>query len=166
MPEEEAFCVLVQLLKNYKLRGHFLPQSELLSQRLYQLEGLVGDNLPHVQRHLISNTVRSNTYAHQWFATLFNFKFPLETVFRIYDVLFSEGVDTIFQFSVALLSKNQSTILGLEYDDLVNFLKNDLLLVYNVSANLNSTHSVLTFVHNIVKCKSARERCVSNTNRN
>lgn len=135
MPEEEAFCVLVQLLKNYNLRGHFLPQSELLSQRLYQLEGLVGDNLPHVQRHLISNGVRSNLYAQQWFVTVFAFKFPLDTVFRIYDMLFSEGIETLFQFSIALLSKNQSTLLGLEYDDLINFLKNDLLLAYKVCAN-------------------------------
>ncbi|OBZ82876.1 hypothetical protein A0J61_09077 [Choanephora cucurbitarum] len=51
MPEEEAFCIPVQLTNKYNLRGHFLPQSELLSQRLYQLEGLVADHLPHIQRH-------------------------------------------------------------------------------------------------------------------
>jgi hypothetical protein len=132
MPEEEAFCVLVQLMNKYSLRGHFLTQPDLISQRLYQLEGLVGDHLPHVQRHLLQQGVRSNAYAYQWFSTLFAFRFPLETVFRIYDMIFAEGVETLFRFSLALLERNQSTLLSLEYDDLIQFLKSDLLNVYKV----------------------------------
>jgi hypothetical protein len=138
MPEEEAFCVLVQLMNKYNLRGHFLPQSDLISQRLYQLEGLVADNLPHIQRHFEAHGVRSNIYAYQWFSTLFAFKFPLDTVFRIYDMIFAEGMETLFRFSLALLERNQSTILSLEFDDLVNFLKNDLLEVYKVSSFFNT----------------------------
>lgn len=133
MPEEEAFCIIVQLMNKYDLRGHFLPQSDLLSQRLYQLEGLVADHLPHIQRHFQAHGVRSNMYAYQWFSTLFAYKFPLDTVFRIYDMIFAEGIETLHRFSVALLEKNQSTILSLEFDDLVNFLKSDLLEIYMVT---------------------------------
>ena len=132
MPEEEAFCVLVQLMNKYNLRGHFLPQSDLLSQRLFQLEGLVADHLPHIQRHFEAHGIRSNVYAYQWFSTLFAFKFPLDTVYRIYDMIFAEGIETLYRFSIALLQKNQSTILSLEFDELINFLKNDLLEVYKV----------------------------------
>ncbi|KAF1797508.1 rab-GTPase-TBC domain-containing protein [Mucor lusitanicus] len=135
MPEEEAFCVIVQLMNKYDLRGHFLPQSDLLSQRLYQLEGLVADHLPHIQRHFQAHGVRSNMYAYQWFSTLFAYKFPLDTVFRIYDMIFAEGIETLHRFSVALLERNQSTILSLEFDDLVNFLKSDLLEIYMENAN-------------------------------
>ncbi|OBZ83635.1 GTPase-activating protein GYP5 [Choanephora cucurbitarum] len=135
MPEEEAFCVLVQLMNKYNLRGHFLPQSDLLSQRLFQLEGLVADHLPHIQRHFEAHGIRSNVYAYQWFSTLFAFKFPLDTVYRIYDMIFAEGIETLYRFSIALLQKNQSTILSLEFDELINFLKNDLLEVYKNNSN-------------------------------
>jgi hypothetical protein len=133
MPEEEAFCVLVQLMNKYGLRGHFLPQADLIAQKLYQLEGLVADHLPHIQRHFEGQGVRASVYAHQWFSTLFVYKFPLDTVFRIFDMIFAEGIETLLRFSLALLEKNQSTILSLEFEDLVNFLKNDLLDVYQVS---------------------------------
>ncbi|KAI9280687.1 rab-GTPase-TBC domain-containing protein [Sporodiniella umbellata] len=82
MPEEEAFCVLVQLMNKYGLRGHFLPQEGLISRRLYQLSGLLGDHLPHLHRHFELHGIKSDTYANQWFNTLFAYKFPLETVYH------------------------------------------------------------------------------------
>ncbi|KAG1218193.1 hypothetical protein G6F35_008517 [Rhizopus arrhizus] len=130
MPEEETFCVLVQLMNKYGLRGHFLPQSNLLSRRLYQLNGVVGDQLPHLQRHFEAHCVKSNAYAYQWFSTLFVYKFPMDTVYRIYDMIFAEGIETLFRFSLALLEKNQPILLSLEYDDLTDFLKNNLLYIY------------------------------------
>ncbi|GAA5815319.1 hypothetical protein MFLAVUS_008825 [Mucor flavus] len=135
MPEEEAFCVLVQLMNKYNLRNHFVPQSELISQRLYQLEGLIADHLPHIQRHFEAHRIRSNTYAYQWFSTLFTFKIPTDIVFRIYDIILSEGLETLLRFSLALIQKNQATILSLEFDDLVHYLKNDLLEPYKDNAN-------------------------------
>ncbi|KAI7908130.1 rab-GTPase-TBC domain-containing protein [Cokeromyces recurvatus] len=135
MPEEEAFCVVVQLMNKYNLRAHFLPQSDLLSQRLYQLEGLIADHLPHIQRHLKEYGVKSSIFAYPWFSTLFSFKFPLDAVYRIYDVIFTEGIMSLFRFALALLEKNQSTILSLEFEDLTNFLKNGLLEIYHGDMN-------------------------------
>lgn len=133
MPEEEAFCILVQLMQNYKLRGHFTPQLDLLRQRLFQFDGLLQDFLPHIHRHFAEQGVRSNMYASQWFLTMFAYKFPLKVVYRIYDTLFTEGVDCLFRIGLALLSKNQSTILSLEFESLVTYLKDDMLTIYNVS---------------------------------
>ncbi|KAG1051043.1 hypothetical protein G6F46_008507 [Rhizopus delemar] len=130
MPEEETFCVLVQLMNKYGLRGHFLPQPDLLSRRLYQLNGLLADYLPHLHRHFEAHDIKSNMYAYQWFNTLFAYKFPMDIVFRIYDMIFAEGIETLFRFSLALMEKNQSTLLSLEYDDLTLYLKNKLLFIY------------------------------------
>lgn len=132
MPEEETFCVLVQLMNKYGLRGHFLPQPDLLSRRLYQLNGLLADHLPHLHRHFEAHDIKSNMYAYQWFNTLFAYKFPMDIVFRIYDMIFAEGIETLFRFSLALMEKNQSTLLSLEYDDLTLYLKNKLLFIYQV----------------------------------
>ena len=41
MPEEEAFCVLVKLMHNYKLRELFKPSMADLGLCFYQLEKLV-----------------------------------------------------------------------------------------------------------------------------
>lgn len=132
MPEEEAFCILVQLMQHYELRGHFTPQLDLLRQRLFQFDGLLLDYLPHIHRHFSEQGVRSNMYASQWFLTMFAYKFPLKVVYRIYDTLFTEGVDCLFRIGLALLSKNQSTILSLDFESLVTYLKDGMLTIYNV----------------------------------
>ncbi|KAI9490639.1 rab-GTPase-TBC domain-containing protein [Zychaea mexicana] len=130
MPEEEAFCVLVQIMTRYELRGQFKPQPDLLSQRLYQLTYLANDHLPHVHRHFELQGIQTNMYAMPWFISLFAFKFPLDVVFRIYDNFLSDGVEVLFRVALALLEKNQSNILVLEYDKLLQFLKHDLLRIY------------------------------------
>ena len=41
MPEEEAFCVLVQLMHSFKLRDLYKPSMADLSLCFYQLDKLV-----------------------------------------------------------------------------------------------------------------------------
>ena len=41
MPEEEAFCVLVQLMQSYKMRDLYKPSMADLSLCFYQLDKLV-----------------------------------------------------------------------------------------------------------------------------
>lgn len=132
MPEEEAFCVLVQLMQRYGLRGHYTPQADLLSQRLYQLAWLLGDHLPHIHRHIESQGIQSSQYATNWLISLFGYKFPLDLVLRIYDALLTEGTDVLLRIILALMKKNQSNILSLEYDALLQYLKNNMLAVYKV----------------------------------
>ncbi|KAI7855688.1 rab-GTPase-TBC domain-containing protein [Circinella umbellata] len=130
MPDDEAFCVLVKLMDNYGLRGHFTPDMEGLHLRLYQFDALVEEYLPHVARHLQQQGIGSTMYASQWFMTLFAYKFPLELVFRIYDLILTEGVRSIFQFAIAVLKRNETAILGLDFEHLLNFLKNGLFEEY------------------------------------
>lgn len=132
MPDDEAFCVLVQLMEKYGFRGHFTPDMEGLHLRLYQFDALVEEHLPHIARHLAQQGVGSTMYASQWFMTLFAYKFPLNLVFRIYDIVFTEGVIAVLKIAVALLKRNQTTILGLDFEHLLDFLKNGLFEEYKV----------------------------------
>ncbi|KAJ2960502.1 hypothetical protein NQZ79_g4142 [Umbelopsis isabellina] len=118
------------LLLNYGLRGHYTPDMEGLQLHLFQYERLLGEQLPHIYNHLQRKGISSTMYASQWFMTLFAYKFPLEVVFRIYDILLSEGVESIIRFAIALLRKNEKTILSLEFEALLHFLKNDLFTEY------------------------------------
>ncbi|KAL6622268.1 RabGAP/TBC [Neocallimastix californiae] len=130
MPDKEAFCVLVRLLEEYNMRGLYTPNMEGLQLRLYQFDHLLYDILPKVARHLENEGIRSTMYASQWFMTLFAYKFPLELVFRILDVLFAEGFVSIFKIAFALLKKNQDFILEFEFESLIDFLKNGLFDIY------------------------------------
>lgn len=126
MPEEETFCVLVQIMHRYGLRDYFLPQSNFLSQRLYQFSVLVSENIPHISRHLEFQGIQDNMYAARWFTSIFACKFPFDFVFRVYDLFLSEGQDVLLRVALAVLNQNQATILALEHDNLSRFLKNDL----------------------------------------
>ncbi|ORX79263.1 RabGAP/TBC [Anaeromyces robustus] len=135
MPDEEAFCVLVRLMEGYDMRGLYTPNMEGLQLRLYQFDQLLYDLLPKVARHLDNEGIRSTMYASQWFMTLFAYKFPLELVFRILDVLFAEGYDSIFKIAFALIKKNQDFILEFEFESLIDFLKNGLFDIYDDDIN-------------------------------
>ncbi|KAI7901356.1 rab-GTPase-TBC domain-containing protein [Cokeromyces recurvatus] len=131
MPDEDAFCLLVQLMNNkYGIRGHFTPEMDGLQLRLYQFDNLLQEYLPHISRHLKEQGINSTMYASQWFMTLFAYKFPLDLVFRIYDVIFTEGISSIFKFALALLKRNQTAILGFDFEHLLDFLKNGLFKEY------------------------------------
>lgn len=71
MPDEEAFCVLVRLMKSYDLRSLFIPNMPGLQLRLFQFDRILEDLLPHVYMHLLRQGIKSSMYASQWFLTLF-----------------------------------------------------------------------------------------------
>jgi chromosome segregation ATPase len=63
--------------------------------------------------------------------TLFAYRFPLEMVFRIMDIVMAEGYDAVLRFSLALIQRNQTAILGLsEFENLLDFLQNGLFDEY------------------------------------
>ncbi|CAG8535426.1 59_t:CDS:2 [Diversispora eburnea] len=132
MPDEEAFCVLLRLMKYYNMRGHFLPGMDGLQLKLFQFDRLVEEMLPKLHEHLKSQGINSSMYASQWFMTLFAYKFPLPLVFRIYDTIFTEGIESIFRFSIALLKKNEKALLEMEFEKLLEYLKSGLFESYQI----------------------------------
>ncbi|KAF9958847.1 GTPase-activating protein [Mortierella alpina] len=136
MPDEEAFCMLVRMMSNYEMRGHYTPDMSTLQLRLYQFEQLMEETIPLVYKHLRNQGIRSTMYASQWFMTLFAYKFPLELVFRVYDIILVEGIESMLRFAIALLKINHDKILGLDFEVLIEFLKNGLFEPYMNDASL------------------------------
>jgi len=132
MPEPEAFCLLVRLMKGYHLRQLFLPEMPGLHLHLYQYDRLIEEHLPAVHVHLARQGVRSHMYASQWFLTFFAYKFPMPMVLRIVDVVVAEGLEAILRFGVAVMKKNAETILELEFEKCLEFLQAGLFDVYKV----------------------------------
>ncbi|KAL9607338.1 MAG: hypothetical protein Q9167_007742 [Letrouitia subvulpina] len=132
MPEEEAFCLLVRLMNHYHLRDMFVQDMPGLHQRLYQFERLLEDLEPALYCHLHRKGVSPQLYATQWFLTLFAYRFPLQLVLRVYDLVLSEGLEgAILKFGINLMAKNSQTLLGMsEMASLSTFLKERLFDVY------------------------------------
>lgn len=138
LPESEAFCLLVKLMKDYGLREFFLYEMPGLHLRLYQFDRILEDTLPDVHIHLSRQGVRSSMFASQWFLTLFAYKFPLQIVLRIFDVIMTEGIESMLRFAVGLIRRNASTILSLEFDALLAFLKDNIFDFYVVDYSLDN----------------------------
>lgn len=132
MPEEEAFCLLVRLMNKYGVRELFIQDMPGLHLHLYQFERLLEDLEPALYCHLNRRGVTPKLYATQWFLTLFAYRFPLQLVMRVFDLVLSEGLEgAILKFGMAVVQRNVSTLLALEdMAALTNFLKEKLFDVY------------------------------------
>lgn len=131
MPEQEAFCLLVRMMNHYHLRDLFVHDMPGLHMRLYQFERLLEDVEPALYCHLHRRGISPHLYATQWFLTLFAYRFPLQLVLRIYDLILSEGLSAILRFGIVLMQKNATTLLGIsDMQQLTTHLKDKLFDVY------------------------------------
>lgn len=130
MTEAECFCLLVALMKEYGLRDLFAPDMHGLHLLLHQFDLLLAHSLPQLYNHLIRQGVRSLMYASQWFLTFFSYKFPLDVVLRIFDLVITQGIEGVLRLAVNLMLRNEATLLRLNFDSLLEYLKANLFNVY------------------------------------
>ncbi|KAK2735210.1 GTPase-activating protein [Myotisia sp. PD_48] len=132
MDDGEAFTLLVKLMNKYGLRNMFIQDMPGLHLHLYQFERLLEDVQPALACHLYRRGVTPQLYATQWFLTLFAYRFPLQLVLRIYDLVLEEGLEsTILRFGVAIMQRNAETLLSMnDMTALTNFVKEKLFDVY------------------------------------
>lgn len=124
--------MFVRLMNHFKLRDLFVQDMSGLHLHLYQFERLLEDLEPAVYCHLHRRGVSPDLYATQWFLTLFAYRFPLQLVLRIYDLILSEGLESaILKFGMVLMQKNAKTLLEMrDMAELTTFLKERLFDVY------------------------------------
>ena len=143
MRDEEAFTLLVALMKRRNLRDLYLPDMPGLHARLYQFDRLLEDRLPQVHVHLLRAGVTSSMYAGQWFLTLFAYKFPPELVVRVYDLVLVSGLDAILQIGLAMVQRNAQKILArTKLEEMLTFLKEGLFVEYRLEDVKSPTGSI------------------------
>lgn len=91
LSDSQAFCLLVKILNDYGIRGHYTQTMEGLHVRMHQFDKLFMEHHPIVFRHMEKEGIKTSMYATQWFMTLFAYKFPMDIVFRILDLFLVEG---------------------------------------------------------------------------
>lgn len=120
------------MMNQYHLRELFVQDMPGLHLHLYQFERLLEEFEPALYCHLHRRGVAPQLYATQWFLTLFAYRFPLQLVLRVYDLILSEGLEgAILKFGVVLMQKNAETLLEMsDMASLTTFLKERLFDVY------------------------------------
>uniref|UniRef100_A0A6Q2WXN4 RAB GTPase activating protein 1 like n=1 Tax=Esox lucius TaxID=8010 RepID=A0A6Q2WXN4_ESOLU len=135
MPEEQAFCVLVKIMYEYGLRELYKNNFEDLHCKFYQLERLLQEQLPDLWSHFQDLNLEAHMYASQWFLTLFTAKFPLCMVFHITDLLLYEGLNIIFNVSLALLKTSKEDLLQADFEGALKFFRVQLPKRYRAAEN-------------------------------
>lgn len=130
MREEHAFAVLIKLMSQHGLRSQYTPNMETLHERLYQFDHILQQKIPQVHRHLETQGVRPSMYASQWFLTLFASRCPLPLTVRLFDLIMVEGTLVVLRVALALLWRNQDTLLTLDMEHLVGFLNYSIYDAY------------------------------------
>jgi hypothetical protein len=130
-----VFSLLVRIMHQYDLRKNYIAGMEGLHLRLYQFDQILKEIEPELNAHFQSLGIFSMMYASQWFLTIFAYKFPFPIIFRIWDMFLAEGIPALFCISIALLAKNRSTLLKLEFEELLEFLKGKLYYAYYEDPN-------------------------------
>ncbi|KAI6209759.1 hypothetical protein M3Y96_00254700 [Aphelenchoides besseyi] len=152
MEEEKAFSCLVKIMFDYELRSLFMQGFETLHLRLFQLEKLIQDYIPHLHRHFLDNNIESHMYASQWFLTLFTAKFPLQMVFFIIDLFLAEGINTIFHVALALLQDSKNDLLMLDFEGILKYFRVTLPRKYRTET------AARALINDAVKLKISHKR--------
>ena len=121
----------------------FIQDMPGLHLHLYQFERLLEDVEPALCYHLHKRGVVPSLYATQWFLTLFAYRFPLQLVLRVYDLILSEGLEgAVLKFGIALMQKNKSALLGLQDMSALKIFLNERLFDAYIDA-APSANSIL-----------------------
>ena len=109
--EEEAFWVLTSIIEKL-LPGEFFSPSLLVSRACpLVLLDYVQDLMPKLYDHLLEQDVDLPAICFSWFLSLFTDCLPVETLFRVWDVFFVDGMDCLFRVALAILKVNEQEIL-------------------------------------------------------
>ncbi|XP_069049999.1 ecotropic viral integration site 5 protein homolog isoform X2 [Lepisosteus oculatus] len=123
MPEEEAFCVFVKLMQDYRLRELFKPSMAELGLCMYQFECMIQEQLPELHVHFQAQSFHTSMYASSWFLTIFLTSFPLSVATRIFDVFMCEGLEIVFRVGLAILQMNQAELMQLDMEGMLQYFQ-------------------------------------------
>ncbi|CAL8309497.1 unnamed protein product [Lota lota] len=119
MPEEEAFCVFVKLMQDYRLRELFKPTMAELGLCMYQFESMIQEHLPELHIHFQAQSFHTSMYASSWFLTIFLTSFPLPVATRIFDIFMCEGLEIVFRVGLAILQMNHADLIQLDMEGML-----------------------------------------------
>nr|XP_002131287.1 rab GTPase-activating protein 1-like [Ciona intestinalis]XP_026691883.1 rab GTPase-activating protein 1-like [Ciona intestinalis] len=123
MPEEQAFCVLIKIMYDNKMRDLFKNGFETLHLKFYQLDRCIEELMPNLHDHFKQLGIECHMFSSQWFLTLFTAKFPLSMVYQVVDVFLSEGEPVVFRVALGLLHCSRMELLALDFEGVLKYFR-------------------------------------------
>jgi len=121
MNEESAFWLFIQLMKNYGINELYRNDTNYLQDWMKEFDKWFIRILPKLYHHFKAELVSFEIYASQWFRTIFSYNFPLEMIFRIWDVFLMEGTDFLIWVSLALFSQSEEQLLKMHTMEIMKY---------------------------------------------
>ena len=137
MCEEDAFWILVALMKGYRhepMEGMYQEGLPLLNKYLYQMEGLL-ESLPKLKNHFEEQNIVPTLFCSQWFLTVFAYNLPFQMLLRVWDMFLMEGMKVVFKVGLELLAVAEEELLQLNFEDLVQTLSGKQTIVQNINVD-------------------------------
>jgi small G protein signaling modulator 3 len=112
--EEKSFWLLVCLIEKIMPRDYYT--SHLLTSQADQrvLVEYAEELLPTLWGHLQDLGIDLPAVTFAWFLSLYTDCLPVEALFRVWDLLFVEGMVTLFRVAIAILQMHEKELLAVD----------------------------------------------------
>ncbi|KEP52255.1 Rab-GTPase-TBC domain protein [Rhizoctonia solani 123E] len=110
--EEDAFWVLTCIIEKF-LPSEFFSGSLIDSRACpFVLLEYVEMHHPKVYNHLSEMGVDLPAICFSWFLSMYTDCLPVETLFRVWDLIFADKLDALFRIGLAIIRINESELLA------------------------------------------------------
>ena len=120
---------------------------------LLQFEQLVQKYLPKLYEHFKSEGLYTESFASEWFMTLFSYILPIQISFRIFDIFLIDGYKILHRIGLSILSKSDIILRKLNMDDMLKYLKSLNNNVNNIFLNENDIKPGDVFIKHAMSFK-------------
>ena len=138
--EEKAFDVFSAILQKTKYGNLIEDEFSLMKKYFYVFERLIILYLPELATLLKQNNVFPSYYISPWFITLFTHSYvenQTKLLLRIFDLFILDGWISIIKIGLMLLKHYEKVLMEMNFEELLNFLINDLKEKYDFFNNNN-----------------------------
>ena len=138
--EEKSFNIFSAILSKTKYGNLILDDFSLMKKYFYVFERLISLYLPELSTLLKQNNVLPSYYISPWFITLFTHSFignQTKLLLHIFDLFILDGWICIIKIGLMLLKYYQNYLMQMTFEELLNFLINDLKEKYDFFNNNN-----------------------------
>ncbi|RLN91676.1 hypothetical protein BBJ28_00001698 [Nothophytophthora sp. Chile5] len=112
MADEEAVFWLLAVFCEDLYPGYYTPAMADIQTDMLVLKQLIAEELPELDEFTSEVGLPLELLGSQWLLCLFTTTFPSETVFRIFDCIFTEGSHFVFPVIMAHLRQLEPVLLG------------------------------------------------------
>ncbi|PIN18405.1 Ypt/Rab GTPase activating protein [Handroanthus impetiginosus] len=122
--EEDAFWMLAVLLENVLVNDCYTNNLSgcHVDQRVFK--DLLLKKCPRIAAHLEAMEFDVSLVSTEWFLCLFSKSLPSETTLRVWDILFYEGANVLFNVALAIFKMNEDELLMThQVGDVINVIQ-------------------------------------------